>query len=276
MGTSVNTILHNSLGDGGRFTKYRVIAIIPDAVLKLGPTKSTSDIDVLAKSLNIPEVINEPIEIKIKGHGVPIINKSNYNQSFSITFYVDEKHQIRDTFLKWIKALDGTLQTTEKDKTFFSIGEMDLGSPNPFGNLLPTTSSGAGLKTELKVQVMDFEEEIVNGEFLFSDVFPISVEGVNFDSTQVSGIQEMTVNFKYSSYLYTPGKGLLDGIGAIIDAGLDFIENKITDLTGGSTIGDMLGFGDSSEGNIADKFSGSSPQDSSNSDIFERKGIING
>ena len=276
MAVSVNQTLHNAMGDGSRSTHYRIIASLPNAVTSKGPSTSLNDLDVLAKAVSISGIENAPIEIKIAGHTVPVIGKTNFIQSFSITFYLDEKHQVRTTFLDWIRALDHTLPNNPAEQaSFLSIGGFDIGSVNPFGSMLPGTSGAGGLTTNMTIQSMDFMEEIVTSEYKLTGVYPISIEGLSFDGSATSQIQEFTVSFKYQTYEVIKGTGLLDAAGSILDTTLSGVQSAIGPLLSG----DFGGAADAFTDTFSPKsISGKGPKVSSPSkgDIFERKGIANG
>ena len=272
MASSVSTILNSAMGDGARSTHYRIIAAVPGPVTKSAPGPSLEDINVLAKTVSIPTIENAPIIVSVQGHPVPLPAKSNYQQSLSITFYADDKHQLRTMFSTWEKILDPSIPKNEKGAaSALSIGGFDLGSVNPFGSLLPTTGDASeGLSATLKVQLMDFEEELVNAEYEFHGLFPVAVEGVTFDGSATSQIQEFNVTFNYQSYEVTTGTGLLDGVSSIVDKGMDMAMDAIGDvMSGGFDAGKDSIMGGAPETG-ADS---NTPGSKASGDVFNRIGL---
>jgi len=233
---SVNQILAGTGGDFGRQTKYRVLFPLPDEISKLVPRMGQQQIDVLAKGVIIPEIKNEPIEMKYMGHDLAIFGRSNFDLNFSITFYNDEKNELRKLFYKWIVALDNGSydRSTENNKDKEDSGFWDkVTSVDPFSDFKEGATYGnvgtnkyTSYTTEIQIQATDFEDELSKAIYSFEGVYPISVETIQYDSTAVSQIQEFTVQFKYFRYSVDLG-------GGIIDAGYNFIDRVAGDVSQG-------------------------------------------
>jgi len=239
---SVNQILAGIGGDFGRQTKYRVLFPFPDQVSKLVPRMGQQQIDVLAKSVQIPEIKNEPIEMKYMGHDLAVFGRSNFDLNFTITFYNDEKNELRKLFYKWIIALDdgsydkSTEDNKDKEDSNFwdKVTSIDPFSEHKEGAQYGNTGSNkyTSYTTDIQIQATDFEDELSKAIYNFEGVYPISVEGVQYDSTAASQIQEFTVTFKYFRYSMDIG-------GGIIDMGYNVIDRFAGDVSQG--IDSMLG-----------------------------------
>jgi len=246
MGSSVNTVLYNAMGDGSRPTNYRVIASVPYKVL--GATTSIQDLDVLAKNFSIPAISHKPLEVIVHNHPIPLPNKTNFGQEFTITFYSDEKHRTRKLFLDWIRALDPTIVAMKDNEYFDNDILNDLVGINPLGGLMDFLSldSDSDLLTTIKLQVMDFDNELVNAEYKFFGAFPLVVDGVNFDGSSVSQTQEFSVTFRCHSYELSTGNGLYDVMDAAIDKTLD-LGSSLVSYTSKAIKNSLLGDGDKFE-----------------------------
>jgi len=268
---SVNQTLNAALGDGSRSTHYRVLAQAPAALGKLQSMvdgfPNSSDIDVMAKGVTIPGIEHTPIEISIQGHKVPVWGKTNYLQAFSITFYVDDKHSIRNLFAAWIKAIDPTMYSNSNSTDPFDTeqGKTSDGTENKVGAM-------KDLAVPLTVQVMDFAEEFVSAEYVFESCYPVSVEGVTFDGSATSQLQEISVAFKCQSYEYRKGTDLLDMGSNLVNGALGSISSAlsggVTDAISGAL--STIAFGSSSnKTNTAGDRSNRKYIPSNTSDIFD-------
>lgn len=178
-GNFANSILHNSGGDLSRPAKFVAMIDVPEVMKSTVPTDT---IDILCKTFSIPTIKMETIEVKYKGHTIPVRGRVNFEQTVSVTFLLDENHDMRQLFKNWIEGLDtryigkvseisNSLLNAKKSETF---GGMNIGALN-------------------------WDEDTIM-EYKFYNVYPISVSGPEFSSDTVSSVNEFTVEFAYTTF----------------------------------------------------------------------------
>jgi hypothetical protein len=203
-GNYVNNTVEQFGGDLSRPTKFRVFMTLPPK-LKLNEAGQFSNkLNILAKNFSIPEIKNDPIEIKYKGHSIPIIGKSNFVQLFSITFYLDETHILRDILSNWIKELDENI----------------LGKNNGYLN----NNGGIERYGNLVIESLNYDENSPTRKFEFFNIYPVSVGGLEYNTESASAIQEVTVDFSYTHFKSTKGEYDLSNIFE------DFITESVDNL----------------------------------------------
>jgi len=174
-GDYINSTLHKYGGDLARPTKFDAIIEFPAFMNSnnIEPKK----INTLCKTVQIPEIIHEPIEIKYKGHNIKVRGRTNYNQTLSITFFLDDKHKLKDYFDYWITNIDNTNISYETEE-----------------------KSAAEIYGSILIQSKDFDENSITHTYQFSSVYPTQIEGIAFNTEGVSSTQEITVTFSYLYY----------------------------------------------------------------------------
>ena len=196
-GDYVNSTLQEYGGELSRPTKFNMYLTAPKSI-------DSTQYDVLCKTIQIPNIKHDDIELKYKGHNLKITGRTNYDQTFSVTFYLDEYHKIRDSIDNWIRMLD------PKEIS----GKSSSASPdNRYGSI--------------KVSARNFNEDFVTYEYQFNDVYPISVSGPEYNTEGVSSVQEITIEFGYSYFVSGAGGGinfstiLQDTVNDIMDKGFE-------------------------------------------------------
>jgi hypothetical protein len=210
-GDYVNSTLQQYGGDLSRPTKFSML-LEPPAIGDLTSLDSTQ-FDILCKTVNIPVVKNEPIEVKYKGHDIKVVGRTNFEQTFSVTLYVDDKHHIRTILDEWIRYIDNQIISGENQS---------LSRDQMFG--------------QAKIIAQNFDENYTQKEYIFYNVFPISISGPEYNTEGVSSVQEFTVDFAFSYFnlangaLINPNKIFEDTKNKIIDMGI----NKLAATFGGN------------------------------------------
>lgn len=212
-GNYANSILHNSGGDLSRPAKFVAMITVP-VIMK--STIPEDNIDILCKTFTIPTIKMEPIEVKFKGHSIPVRGRVNFEQNISVTFLLDEDHKIRQLFKNWIEGLD---------KRY--IGRIS-GISDRVRNATNKDTLGV-----ISISALNWDEDIVM-EYKFYDVYPTSVSGSAFSSDTVSSVVEITVEFAYTTYeststgTYNWNNKLGDTIASAGSAALEFLESDET------------------------------------------------
>lgn len=174
-GDYVNGVMQEYGGELGRQTKFTVYLDIPRRIsLNYG---IMTQFDLLCKTITLPNVKQDPIEVKYKGHDIKLVGRTNFDQTFSVTLYVDELHQLRFALDNWIRMIDNKAISGENE---------ELKREDMMGTL--------------KVVSKNFDEDTTTREYEFHNVFPISVSAPEFAGDAPSAVQEITVEFGYSFF----------------------------------------------------------------------------
>lgn len=95
--------LKQALGPGARANKYRVNFNIPNAVPK---TADLSTIDTLAMASSFPQKSIGMIEVYNQGRKLVLPGDTAYTNTWTLTFYNTEEHNIRRAILEWMRSID--------------------------------------------------------------------------------------------------------------------------------------------------------------------------
>lgn len=92
MAKIIQNRLHQAIGDGARATKFNFYLYTDDGH-DVNQTLLSS-----VKSCTTPSISHSPITILHKGRPIPVRGTTNYEQSFSVTFYLSEDHFVEKFF----------------------------------------------------------------------------------------------------------------------------------------------------------------------------------
>jgi len=175
-GNYVNASLEEHGGDLSRQTKFSVDITLPTPVSK---NVSKEKMDVLCKNISIPAIKNEPIEVKYKGHIIPVSGRTTYEQRVTLTFLLDDKHILKEAFTQWLEGMDSY--------TMGAISDVNGG--------VKGLSSKNG---EITIKAKDFIEYYTPATYTFKNVFPVSVSGLEYDGSSTSVYNEINVEFAFT------------------------------------------------------------------------------
>ena len=233
MASTIQNILHNTIGDGARASKFECYIMFSNPAL--GP--ATEEILYLTKTSQFPGKTHTPIELKYKGRTIPIKGQVQYENTWSCTFYLTENHKLKRDFEVWLEALD---QVQNLSNSLPS----DVKSTQAY-------HSANGYVVDLKIAQMDFHGYEQNVVYVLRNAFPKSISAVEVDYSQVGTVLEFTVEFSYSHYdcyLEKNGSGsFADEIKStaqgLIDDVLGLVKNKINEIvsTGISLVSNAIG-----------------------------------
>jgi hypothetical protein len=198
-GNYINNTVQQYGGDLARQTKYSVNISLPQYFKTSGDKEFPVILNVLAKNFSIPNIRQDILEFKYQGHSIPLPGRTNFEQTFSLTFYLDDKHTLRSVLDEWIRSSDLTV----------------LGDSKNY--LEPSEKFGS-----IEILAKDFEETTSTRKYIFLNVFPLSISGPEFSSEGVSSIVEVTVEFSYAYFITKEGdKSLVnmfeDAKNALVD-----------------------------------------------------------
>jgi len=192
-------------GEFARPTKYTAMVLRP-AMLESGEEIS---LDILCKSVTIPETTNTPIDMTFKGHPVKIPGRTNQAQTVEMTFYLDERYNTRRMFQEWIDILD----------------------PRYYATNNPAPESNMEKYGTLIVYARDFNETgAIVEEFNFENAFPISISDLAYSASDKDTVMEFTVTFAYYRMINNPW---VQGTADVHDDYLDGFSNNT--IQGNST-----------------------------------------
>lgn len=166
------------LKGGSRATKYQIRISIPAEVDKL---MEYSDMSLLAKTTTFPSMTLGQIEISVQGRKIPIPGDTSYENTWNVSFYMDNAHKIRKQFIAWMKAMDNFQSNTHS------------GDP-------------AKLFSDISVVQLDSLEKPV-AVYTLKDVWPQMVGEVQVGADSVDQIQEFDVTFSLSSWIVEDTSG---------------------------------------------------------------------
>lgn len=95
--------LKQALGPGARANKFRVNFNIPAAVPK---TADLSTIDTLCMASSLPQKSIGMIEVFNQGRKLVLPGDTSYPNTWQLTFYNTEEHNIRRAILEWMRSID--------------------------------------------------------------------------------------------------------------------------------------------------------------------------
>jgi len=168
--------LKNALGAGGRVNKYKVKFSIPPSV----PTKSNlQDTDVLCKASQFPGVTITPIEVFNQGRKLVIPGDTNYENTWTLTFYNTEDHALRRDLISWMKSADDFQKNEHSGNITDIMGQLSV------------------------VQLDSKAQETVT--YTFHNVWVTSVDAVELSDDTDGNIQEWTANFAFSDWVVGDG-----------------------------------------------------------------------
>lgn len=175
-----NTIedLKRVLKGGARATKFAVRFSIPTAVDKL---LETADVNTLVKAASFPQMTIGQIEGWIQGRKLPLPGDTTYENTWQVTFYMDNAHKIRKQMVAWMKAIDNFQANTHS------------GSP-------------ADLFAEMSVAQLDSLGKTV-ALYTFKDVWPQTIEATEVSSEQIDTLEDCMVTFSFSSWIVEGSDG---------------------------------------------------------------------
>lgn len=172
--------LKSTLGPGARASKYKILLSFPT-----GGGASAQDsqkVDLLCKSASFPSVTVGRIEVWTQGRKQIIPGETEFDNSWTLTFYQEQGHDLRSRFLDWMKNMDDWFKnkhtcTPQDWMVDASIVQMGCGDNNSYQD------NAAGTAT-----------------YKFYDLFPTEVTAVDVDDERINTLQEFQVTFAYTSW----------------------------------------------------------------------------
>ena len=230
--------LNRYLKDGARSAKFDIM-INPPSGLSLnismnGVASSNANLKQsdLSDALTyfcyaggFPGITSEVIEYKYLGRTIPIPSVATPNQTWSATFYTDEKHGIRKLFIDWIRYYQNHNYDTTAGKKFDQASD-----------------------SVITIYQYDYDlKQKTKGCALFG-AFPTSVSDAEISYENLSQMITFQTEFRYSFFEYFE---IDEGLSSIEDV-KNTVKNAVNDIVQ-NTISGVMNFGKSVASSTAAK-----------------------
>ena len=164
------------LGAAGRQNKYRVSFAWPALVPAVTDLNS---VDVLAKSTNAPQKEIGIIELWNQGRKLPIPGDTTFDNTWTVSFYLGEAHDLRYDLLKWQDACDNFYKNVH-------------------------TGDPASIFSDLRIEQLDSAAK-VTAQYTLHSCWPSVVGEVTYDDSAENSPTEFDVTFTYSDWVIGTG-----------------------------------------------------------------------
>lgn len=169
--------MKQALGSGARPTKYRINFSVPTAV----PTTSNlADVDTLCKAATFPSSELGVIDVYNQGRKLPLPGDTTYTNSWTLTFYQTEDHNIRKDMISWMTSADNFQKNSHSGNPTALLGELSIEQLDSAGN--PTV------------------------QYTFHNVFVREVGEVTVGDDQIDTLMEFDVTFSFSDWVVGNGE----------------------------------------------------------------------
>lgn len=200
MSSAIQNILDNVIGDGARSTKFECVISFPGSDLFEGQ----NDIYAMVKTSQFPGKKHETIDLLYKGRTIPIKSQTNYDNTWSCTFYLTQDHRLKMAFENWIESIDQKHNIKEDNEAVINT---------------KSYMKDNGYTLNMLIAQKDFSGNDDTCVYELFNCFPKSVSTVDVDYSAIGAITEFTVEF---SYVYFTSE-----IVKIHGSHIDAIQNKI-------------------------------------------------
>lgn len=225
--------INKYLKDAGRPSKFEIYMTPPVGIsldismnssstsnAKLTDAELSRAIPYFCYAASFPGITSEPLEFKYKGKAIPIPGISTPNQTWSATFYNDEKHGIRKFFKNWIESI----------------------SPHNYND----TQAKIYTQTGLTIFQYDYELKNKTTGCQLIGVFPTNLGDLEVSYENLSQVESFQVEFRYAYFEYfdiAAGlsadavkqqiKGIVnDAVNSVTQGAMNFAEGLMTEWIG--------------------------------------------
>ena len=164
--------LKSALGAGARPSKYRVTLSFPGGV---STSSNQRNISVLAKATSFPSMTIGVIEVFNQGRKLPLPGDTTFTNTWNVTFYNTEDHNIRRDFVAWMASIDHYQDNKHS------------GVP-------------ASLMVDASVVQLDSAGN-ETAKYTFHNLFPSEVAEITLGADTIDAVQEFDVTFTFSDWV---------------------------------------------------------------------------
>lgn len=198
MSSEIQNLIHSTLADGARSTKFSV------EISTLDSNKLTA----FAKSTSLPTISRSVIEIKKYGRTIPIPGQVKYGQTWSCTFYLSPNHELRSQLMNELNnGKHGDIILYQH--AFDSIVESES-----IGNALKSAPTGTS-------------QQKFSAKYTLYNAFVTELGEVQYDAEGVGNILEFPVTFSYSHFKMESFNNI-GNQGTVIDKYIQGMKDKLT------------------------------------------------
>lgn len=212
--------INKYLKDAARPAKFEIYMTPPEDIsldismnssstsnAKLKDAELSRAIPYFCYAASFPGITSEAIEYKYKGKTIPIPGVSTPNQTWSATFYNDEKHGIRKFFKNWIER----------------------SSPHNYND----SQAKIYNQTGLTIYQYDYELKNKTTGCQLIGVFPTNLGDLEISYENLSQIESFQVEFRYAYFEYFDIEGGLSA-DAVKDQIKGIANNAVNSVTQGA------------------------------------------
>lgn len=182
--------INKYLGDVARSAKFSVQFELPPELnltisltnnskteSPLSGTEASRALEYFCYGASFPGMVGETIDFKYLGRTIPVPGVVNPTQTFTATFYNDEKHGVRKLFKEWIELYqywntnsNETTRVRPKPATFMAIYQLDF-----------------KLKNNITF-------------YCLYNPFPVSMSDIEVSYENLNQVETFTVEFRFTHY----------------------------------------------------------------------------
>lgn len=226
----------NILGSGQRPWKYKVSIDLPTPLIKVAGVLYNKTLDILCKAAQIPEITTKVNQVGFDGRLVSIPSVLEFNNTISMTFYVDEASTTRRLMEYWCYCADSAVTSHETTPAYGGsvvsniVGEaLDIGArfvkkatdgvpvvSGLVGGFLGTSggtssTSISDITGTITLTLLSYNGTPIASYKLYN-AFPTRVSGYQLKDDDTSSISEFEVSFSYTHFSYKNEGSLLDKV----------------------------------------------------------------
>ena len=149
MSKKLQTLIQNTIGDGARAAKYMMTIDRLPGNSSTWPVQSKS-LSIMCKGAIFPGKNLTTITYLYKGRNIVIPSHVKYNQTFELTFYLNESHNARIAFSDWMQGFD---QSYESYYTGTNVGAANSASKDIINSGSSFTENVRDAKTDLEKMI---------------------------------------------------------------------------------------------------------------------------
>lgn len=206
MSSEIQNLIHSTLADGARSTKFSV------EILALNSNKLTA----FAKSTSLPTISRSVIELKKFGRTIPIPGQVKYGQTWSCTFYLSPNHELRAELMK-------QLQTTQTPST------INL-HQHAFDSIIESESVGKQIDGSTSTGTT---AQKISAKYTLYNAFVTELGEVQYDAEGVGNILEFPVTFSYTHFTLEQYDNI-GNQGTVIDKYIQGMKDKLSTTLSGA------------------------------------------
>ena len=162
--------LKGTLGIGARNNNYRVILNSKGS----GPDNET--VDTLIKSISLPGVSTNDIDIHFQGKKLTIAGDTSFDGTLNITFYDTEEHSLKKSFMNWMVFIDD-VKNNKRD-----------------------ANNASEYMTNIVVKQLSSVNDSEKAIYTYYNCYPKSVSELSY-SNESTELMEFSIEFNYSHWV---------------------------------------------------------------------------